>query len=161
MKVSRRLAGRRGVVDLPGRFDLGMRTSVRIALQPARHSRLLFADNCKMHTMGTRLKNERERRNLTQRELARKAGVSPTTVADIESGRSHATTKLINIAKALNVDPQWLGTGKGQREQAPSPDNTYIAAESLEDLALKLLDKGNDDIAKLWQLILSLKDASK
>jgi len=107
-----------------------------------------------MQTLGTRLKAEREKRGWTQEVLARKAGIGDTTIADIETGRTRATTKLVDIAKALRVNPQWLQTGNGPKEPVPTPENTYIAAESLEDLADKLLNKGTADIVRLWQLIL-------
>lgn len=111
-----------------------------------------------MNERGKRIRTERLRRGWAQEELARKAGISRSTVADLEGGHSRATARLLNIAKALGVTPQWLETGKGPREPVPAPENTYIAAESLEDLADKLLDKGIEDIARLWQLILERKN---
>ncbi|WP_227105098.1 helix-turn-helix domain-containing protein [Chromobacterium rhizoryzae] len=111
-----------------------------------------------MRTLGTRIKAEREKRGWTQEVLARKAGVGATTITDIETGRSRATTKLVDIARALSVNPQWLETGTGPREPVPAPENTYIAAESKEDLARQLADKSDEEIAEIFRLILSFRN---
>ncbi|BAK75796.1 transcriptional regulator, XRE family [Pseudogulbenkiania sp. NH8B] len=111
-----------------------------------------------MSALGDRIKTEREKRSWSQAALAQRAGVSQTTITDLERGASAATTKLIPIARALKVNPHWLETGQGQRAAPPQGDGRYVAADSLEELAEQLTAKGNDDIARLWQLILALKD---
>jgi transcriptional regulator with XRE-family HTH domain len=61
-------------------------------------------------TAGTNLTVIRERRMWTQVRLAKEAGVSPTTVSGIETGRisrPHFGT-LRRLANALGVDPQAL-----------------------------------------------------
>jgi transcriptional regulator with XRE-family HTH domain len=61
-------------------------------------------------TVGTNLIFIRERRMWTQVRLAKEAGVSPTTVSGIETGRisrPHFGT-LRRLANALGVDPQAL-----------------------------------------------------
>ena len=61
-------------------------------------------------TVGTNLTVIRERRMWTQVRLAKEAGVSPTTVSGIETGRisrPHFGT-LRRLADALGVDPQAL-----------------------------------------------------
>ncbi len=60
--------------------------------------------------IGVRLLNTRRLRMWTQGRLAKEAGVSPTTVSGIETGRiarPHFGT-LQKLAQALNVDPQAL-----------------------------------------------------
>ena len=56
--------------------------------------------------IGEKLKEIRTRRFLTQEELAEKAGVSHSTIVNIE--RNHAEPQFRTIrklAKALNIDP--------------------------------------------------------
>lgn len=55
--------------------------------------------------MGYRIKEIREKRNLTQEDLARESGVSRATISALENGVSRATTTktLMNIARALGV----------------------------------------------------------
>lgn len=56
-----------------------------------------------------KLKHWRERRLLTQRDLAAKAGVSPTTVVRIETDQSDAELRTVRkLADALGVEPEEL-----------------------------------------------------
>ena len=60
--------------------------------------------------MGYRIKEIREKRNLTQEDLARESGVSRATISALENGVSRATTTktLMNIARALGVSIEEL-----------------------------------------------------
>ena len=72
--------------------------------------------------VGRHLAEVRERRMWTQVRLAREAGVSPTTVSGIESGRisrPHFGT-LRKLAGALGVEPERLLSSSGGRRGAPS-----------------------------------------
>ena len=56
-----------------------------------------------------RLKEHRERRMLTQHELARLSGVSRATIARLETTRDRATpTTARKLARALKVKPEGL-----------------------------------------------------
>ncbi|PTU70787.1 helix-turn-helix domain-containing protein [Chromobacterium haemolyticum] len=114
-----------------------------------------------MNGRGNRIRDVRIARGWSQETLSRKAGITRGTVSALENGISKGTAHLLPLAKALNVNPLWLETGKGARAPVPASDNTYIAAESIEDLALQLVDRGNAEIAKLWQLILDIKSKSE
>jgi transcriptional regulator with XRE-family HTH domain len=59
---------------------------------------------------GDRLRKVRDKRLLSQRELAERAGLSPTTILKLESGRvdePHPRT-IRKLADALEVDPDEL-----------------------------------------------------
>jgi transcriptional regulator with XRE-family HTH domain len=59
---------------------------------------------------GDRLRKVRDMRLLSQRELAERAGLSPTTILKLESGRvdePHPRT-IRKLADALEVDPDEL-----------------------------------------------------
>lgn len=67
-----------------------------------------------METLGERLRHARLRRSLSQTELAERSGVSPITIARIESGvrkEPHPRT-IRKLAAALGVDPAWLLFGE-------------------------------------------------
>lgn len=64
-----------------------------------------------------RLAHARSVREWTQLELARHAGVSQSTIGNIESGARQSPRELLAIAAAVGVSPEWLKTGKGL--QAP------------------------------------------
>jgi transcriptional regulator with XRE-family HTH domain len=62
---------------------------------------------------GEKLKEVRDRRLLSQRELAEKAGLSPTTILKLEDDRvkePHPRT-VRKLAQALEVDPAELVEG--------------------------------------------------
>ena len=62
---------------------------------------------------GDRLRKVRDKRLLSQRELAERAGLSPTTILKLESGRvdePHPRT-IRKLADALKVDPDELVGG--------------------------------------------------
>lgn len=59
--------------------------------------------------IGSKLKEVRIRRLLTQEELAEKAGLSPSTVVNIERNQVEPHFRTIRkLAEALDVDPVFL-----------------------------------------------------
>jgi transcriptional regulator with XRE-family HTH domain len=59
--------------------------------------------------IGEKLKEVRTRRLLTQDELAEKAGVSQSTIANIERNNAEPQFRTIRkLAKALDIDPTEL-----------------------------------------------------
>jgi transcriptional regulator with XRE-family HTH domain len=83
-------------------------------------------------TVGRKLAGIRERRMWTQARLAEEAGVSPTTVSGIESGRILRPRfgTLRKLARALGVDPEELLSGEGG---ASSPLSLEWAMSSGEE----------------------------
>jgi transcriptional regulator with XRE-family HTH domain len=58
---------------------------------------------------GEKLRMLRERRFLSHRDLAKRAGVSPTTVLNLETGKVEAQRRTVRkLAQALEVDPAEL-----------------------------------------------------
>ncbi|HBD3031917.1 TPA: S24 family peptidase [Citrobacter koseri] len=64
-------------------------------------------------TLAERLKEARLSRGLTQQGLADLVGVSQAAIQKIEGGKAHQTTKILEIAKALGANPEWLSSGRG------------------------------------------------
>ncbi|NUW61920.1 helix-turn-helix domain-containing protein [Cronobacter muytjensii] len=64
-----------------------------------------------MKTLSERLKKKRLERNMTQTELATKAGVKQQSIQLIEAGVTQRPRFLFEIAQALNCDPLWLQYG--------------------------------------------------
>ena len=59
--------------------------------------------------IGTTLRELREERFLSHRELAQKAGVSPTTVLNIENSERDTQRRTVRkLAAALGVEPKEL-----------------------------------------------------
>lgn len=66
--------------------------------------------------LGDRLKEAREAAGLSQGQLADAAGVSQSTIGNIEAGIRKQPRELLSIAAVVKVRPEWLKTGKGPRE---------------------------------------------
>ena len=66
-------------------------------------------------TIADRLTETREAAGLSQAELASMAGVSQGTIGNIEAGIRKNPRELLAIAKALNVEAEWLKSGKSPR----------------------------------------------
>lgn len=69
-------------------------------------------------TIAERLKQAREDKKLTQPELADRSGVSQGTIGNVEAGLRKNPRELLAIAAALDVEPEWLKTGKGPRQRS-------------------------------------------
>lgn len=114
-----------------------------------------------MENLASRLKSERKARGWSQDVLAKRAGVSPTTIAELETNPGRTTTRLLNIARALSVSPTWLETGKGPKFVTMESSQLFLSAESISDLADKLARFSPDDFGELMRLVMVAKDPSK
>ena len=65
-----------------------------------------------MTTFGQRVREARKEAKLTQPQLAKAAGLSQTTISDIERGRNSGSSEVTSLARALNVTPEWLAEGR-------------------------------------------------
>lgn len=83
--------------------------------------------NMSIETIGDRIRRVRKELKLTQKQVASSIGVTPTSIVFWE--RNETTPKgknLLSLCKKLRVDPHWLETGKGDRNQnnvAPVSDS--------------------------------------
>lgn len=69
-----------------------------------------------MKTLADRINERMSELGMTQDELARKAGISQSAVHKLCSGKALQTRKLLQIAAALKVQPQWLAYGLQPKE---------------------------------------------
>jgi transcriptional regulator with XRE-family HTH domain len=68
--------------------------------------------------IGERLKLIRKLKGMTQQQLAKAIGVDQSAISQIERGDSKSANaeNLLKIAAVLNTNPQWLLTGKGDKD---------------------------------------------
>ena len=92
-----------------------------------------------------RLKEAREAKNKTRRDLATAVGVSSAAISQWESGetKSIAAENLLRTAKFLNVRPDWLvfGTGTMDSPSAPAED---LNSELMKKIIFYLKGKRSD-----------------
>jgi transcriptional regulator with XRE-family HTH domain len=85
-------------------------------------------------TLRERLSAARHKCGFTQAELAQRAGVSQSTIAQIESGRNSGTKFAFRLANALQVSVEWLLVGKGIMEMPTIEEiDAAYAFSSLRD----------------------------
>ncbi len=85
-------------------------------------------------TIAERMKEARLAAGLTQAALAKKAGVSQSTIGNFEAGRGAVPRELLAIAAAANVRAEWLKTGQNPKHAAwvahpVSPDSMTMPTE--------------------------------
>lgn len=79
---------------------------------------------------------------MTQKALGEAVGVSQAAIQKIETGRAAQTTKLLDIANALRVRPEWLSSGTGamsadrESDKNPSRTNKDVFRVDILDLAV-------------------------
>lgn len=127
---------------------------------PFKHERdcytntIVFQEKCvitDVNTISERLKTTREALKLSQEQLASLAHVSQGTIGNVESGARKNPRELLAIAKALNVNPEWLKSGEGPKE-APIFHADFMATTSKGLVAIEL--KGNSDYPSIRRVAL-------
>ena len=104
--------------------------------------------------IGMRLLNTRRLRMWTQGRLAKEAGVSPTTVSGIETGRiarPHFGT-LQKLAQALDLDPQALLSSSkeaSEPEGSPSLSLQWARSAGKENFEQVIEDASFDELKAL------------
>lgn len=78
-----------------------------------------------MDGIGKRVKVGRKQAGLTQAQLGERVGLTQSAIAEIESGRSRDTTKIVEIANAIGKSTNWLRNkpeaADSEREFTPAP----------------------------------------
>ncbi|EBU8673086.1 helix-turn-helix transcriptional regulator [Salmonella enterica] len=64
-------------------------------------------------TLAERLNAARKAQGLTQKALGDLVGISQAAIQKIETGKASSSTKIIELAKVLDVHPEWLSSGEG------------------------------------------------
>ena len=79
------------------------------------------------NTVGQRLKAAREKAGISQRELARRTGLSQQLISKLENGLIESTTEVFAFAGSLGINPRWLATGQGVPEPKTGEDPGIVA----------------------------------
>jgi DNA-binding XRE family transcriptional regulator len=61
-----------------------------------------MSDDAIIHTIGEFVRHQRLQKNITQKDLADKAGINRTTLSDLELGRRCQLLTLIQVLRTLN-----------------------------------------------------------
>jgi transcriptional regulator with XRE-family HTH domain len=85
-----------------------------------------------MKTFGDRVRERREQLEMSQEGLGKAAGLSQSTVAQIERGRNKGTKNILGLARALEVRADWLERGRGDMLESAT-HKTSPADASIRD----------------------------
>lgn len=89
-------------------------------------NRIAYYD-CNMNNFGDRVRERREELKMSQGELGKNAGISQSTVAQIERGRNQGSKHILALARALGVDAEWLEMGKSKKEHNQAAKEAEIS----------------------------------
>lgn len=81
-----------------------------------------------MYTLAERLKWARSQAGLSQEQLGDRAGVSQSTIGNLEAGTRNSARRLPQIASVLGVSALWLAEGKGVPKSDDKSRRSYDAA---------------------------------
>lgn len=87
------------------------------------------ADLPSFTVLGKRIKYWREQRKLSRGYVARKAGMAYSTLAGLEDGDQHTTTRITQLAAVLRVNPHYLSSDKGDPEDLSAPAPVESSAD--------------------------------
>ncbi|EIP6915065.1 helix-turn-helix domain-containing protein [Escherichia coli] len=68
-------------------------------------------------TLASRIKERRKALGITQTSLAESVGMCQQSVQYLESGRATRTGFILELAKVLKCDPDWLLNGENSEQQ--------------------------------------------
>lgn len=90
-----------------------------------------------MDDLGKRIRRRRESLGLDQVTLAKRAGISQPTLANLESGKNQKTRFLAEIARELNTTAEWLSSGDEKAgyegaERRSEPSGDYNAGPAMD-----------------------------
>lgn len=68
-----------------------------------------------MDSFAARVKSRRDELGLTQGQVAKASGLKQPDISKIERGDIKKTTELLGLARALECNPDWLDTGRGEK----------------------------------------------
>lgn len=85
-----------------------------------------------MTSLAERLKTARKTAGLTQNQIAETVGISQPTYQALESGKVKKTSYMIEIAKVLRVNSNWLATGQGEMTARPTIDELRLKIDEIQ-----------------------------
>lgn len=102
-------------------------------------------------TTGERVKARRLELDLSQTELANKAGLTQPTISGLEKNRSHSSGSLASIARVLGVSALWLETGMGDMVPSHPEEPLSVIVGDPDAVMVPLLEcKGSCGNGRLY-----------
>lgn len=94
-----------------------------------------------LSSLGDRVRRARHARKLSQAALARLVGVTQPLISSLECGKHLGTTKLLLIAGALQVRPEWLLSGEGEMSLGSGAMKVRGAPSAIQRITARTSDE--------------------
>jgi transcriptional regulator with XRE-family HTH domain len=113
-----------------------------------------------MMTIGTKIKNLRDSKKMSQVELAMKLGIGQTTLGSIESGETKKIDFLLmdKICKEFDVDSDYFKDPMKLKQINNDNAIGYIENQVINNLSEKLIEQYEERIKELKQRIFELEN---
>lgn len=92
-----------------------------------------------MSGIGKRIKEVRQERGLSLPQLAKRAKIAYQTIQNLENGKTQGSKHIVDIAKALEVRPEWLENAtppKYEKLSAASEGKETLTSPDINPLAM-------------------------
>ena len=94
-----------------------------------------------MKTFAERLNAAMSAADISQGQLADKVGISQPAIQKMTSGKTSGSRKMVELAHALGVRPEWLSSGVGEmRIDGNVPSAAQPVSETIEVFRVDVLD---------------------
>lgn len=109
-----------------------------------------------MKTFAERLNAAMSSAGLSQAQLADMVGVSQPAIQKMSSGKTTGSRKMVELANALRVRPEWLSSGIGSMRPQSAEEPSNARESSLKAIAWDDHQNDNDEFVALPLLNISL-----
>lgn len=109
-----------------------------------------------MKTFAERLNAAMSSAGLSQAQLAEMVGISQPAIQKMSSGKTTGTRKMVELANALKVRPEWLSSGVGVMRSPDAEEPSNVRETSLKAVAWENIQKDDDEFVAIPLLNVSL-----
>lgn len=93
-----------------------------------------------MKTFAERLNAAMSAADISQGQLADKVGISQPAIQKMTSGKTSGSRKMVELAHALGVRPEWLSSGVEMRIDGNVPSAAQPVSETIDVFRVDVLD---------------------
>ncbi|EAP2255475.1 helix-turn-helix transcriptional regulator [Salmonella enterica] len=93
---------------------------------------------------------------LSQAQLAEMVGISQPAIQKMSSGKTSGTRKMVELANALKVRPEWLSSGVGEMRYQEGPEPSNIRESSLRATVWEDMNRDSEEFVEIPLLNVSL-----
>lgn len=109
-----------------------------------------------MKTFADRLNAAMSASGLSQAQLAEMVGISQPAIQKMSSGKTSGTRKMVELANALKVRPEWLSSGVGEMRYQEGPEPSNIRESSLKATVWEDMNRNSEEFVEIPLLNVSL-----